>query len=763
MLENGEEGKMIRCSITMMGLGLLWFVCFVSIGNGFAVSSDEVDTPSFSTQTTQKDLAQEVLNRAYELRISGKLSEAAAEWERAVQLDPGDQLRYPFNTADWVHLFVKLGLSQKALEIFKTRYVGPAPNPETLTTDERVAWGERLIFGQPGGSEVPGAIGRAQCSLCHEFGKVSADKKLRAPILAGISTRTNKLLSSRKYRQREKTTQSYAFPGSGIATNLLEYLAESKVCPSCYVVPGFGVKGSDDGESPEPKLHSAPIGLSVDEMILVDSWILEQEGLDLPSAEIMRAAYHKFIEQPVDRAGSIPKTLFLAHLYDLNGDEAKALELLRQHYEGVLRFDQESALFQRRMAKWRENADMFPHLKKRPEVVKQFPNLLQPTDEWRATDLSVENLEMEYMSFPHHVGGQYPRWFPDGNRILYTVCDLEEFCEIWSLDTHNPWFERVLSDAAFGDPSPDRKQLVFIREKKVYIHDLSTGESTMLIDVPPNAVNPPVWNQAGDSIEVMFAKNSSSPCQTFSFNLFTKVSELRPVSPWEQVWMNQGIPENSMARFVGFENFWGKCQVNLPQDIESSTSGWKRWYDGKWGGQSSLARYLVTPRAGFRERWVPLWWVAKNETGALALEHPGVSPVLSPNGRWFAYEYLMKSKDGPKRLGIVVGSFKERVKPLPKYYIDLGRLNRIEPGMQLLVYYGKTLDATEEKILFEEDMAIGGVRVLEVNDRKAVVQQSIFERHIYRANQSPRNNLVLPGDLAVTPDFKQWAPLTPHN
>ena len=718
---------------------------------------------SSDSQDAIEELVDETLNRAFELRVSGKLEEAAAEWERAFVLDPEYMQQRGAYSEDWVHLFLKLGLREKALEIFETGYHGVTPStPESLTLDERVAWGERLIFGQPGGSKIQGAIGKAQCSLCHEFVKVNSDKRLRAPILSGISSRTKKLLATQEYQQRGQTVQPYAFEGSGIATTVIEYLAESKACPSCYVVPGFGVKGSDDLESPEPHMHMAPISLSVDEMILVDTWILKQEGIKLPSVQSMRAAYHKFIQRPRDRSISL-QSIFLAHLFDLNGDEEQALQLLEENYQGILRHEEEKSVFrERRLPRWRENAEMFPHLRKRPEVVKRFPKLFQPAEAWRATDVLVDKLEVEYVSWPHHGNGQYPRWFPDGKRVLYTVCVPESTCDIWSMETHTRWRERVLSDAAFGDPSPDGTQLVFIRGQKIFLHDLKTHQSTMLTDGLPSAFTPPVWNQAGDGIEVMTAKSASSPCQTSTFTLITKSWASRPVNPWKQTRAWQGLPENSTAHFAGFEDFWGKCQVNLPSHLESSTTGWQRWFDGKRSGSSSLARYLVTPRSNFRGQWFPLWWVGKNETGALVLEHPGVLPVFSPNGRELAYEYLRKRDDGPYRLGIVLAGFKKRAGPLPKYVLELGQTNGLEPGMHLLVYYGKTLDSLEETVSFEEDMAIGGVRVLEVNDRQAVVQQSIFKRGIYREGKSPRDNLVLSGDLAITPDFNEWAPLKPY-
>ena len=64
-----------------------------------------------------------------------------------------------------------------------------------------------------------------------------------------FTERVQRLIASPEYRQRPKDTeQPEAFPGSGIATNIIEYLAESNLCPSCYVVPGFGVRSAPIGK-----------------------------------------------------------------------------------------------------------------------------------------------------------------------------------------------------------------------------------------------------------------------------------------------------------------------------------------------------------------------------------------------------------------------------------------------------------------------------------------------------------------------------------
>lgn len=137
----------------------------------------------------------------------------------------------------------------------------------TMTPLQLADEGEKIIFGGIGQSKVQGAIGKGQCPLCHSFTKGWISH--RAPNLWGITARKRLYSTS------------------------IEYIAESHVCPSCYVVGGFGVRGTENRESPMPKIHKPPISLSLEELIAVDTWIYVNEGESPPQPDVIRAAYLK--------------------------------------------------------------------------------------------------------------------------------------------------------------------------------------------------------------------------------------------------------------------------------------------------------------------------------------------------------------------------------------------------------------------------------------------------------------------------------------
>lgn len=166
---------------------------------------------------------------------------------------------------------------------------GAAKKAEDMTTQELADKGEMIIFGEMGTLH---GQGKGQCPLCHGFKK--GDVSERAPNLAGIPGRSSERIKEARYLKPD-SIQTEAFSGSGRATTGIEYIAESHSCPNCFIVAGFGVKGSNDRESPMPTIHKAPIQLSIDELIAVDTWLFTREGEEAPAVADLRAAYEKFI------------------------------------------------------------------------------------------------------------------------------------------------------------------------------------------------------------------------------------------------------------------------------------------------------------------------------------------------------------------------------------------------------------------------------------------------------------------------------------
>lgn len=169
---------------------------------------------------------------------------------------------------------------------------------ETMSTQQLADKGEEIIFGGVGKNKEQGAIGKGQCPLCHAFHAGMLGE--RAPNLLGLPTRKDRL-EDPKYSKGDPSKRMYSvkesFPGSGTAETIQEYIAESHACPSCYVVEGYGVKGTNDKESPMPAIHKPPISLSLPELAAVDTWMYVREGVEPPSFEEIVKSYEKFIPE----------------------------------------------------------------------------------------------------------------------------------------------------------------------------------------------------------------------------------------------------------------------------------------------------------------------------------------------------------------------------------------------------------------------------------------------------------------------------------
>jgi tetratricopeptide (TPR) repeat protein len=323
---------------------------------------------------------------------SKKYREAIQEWERASfsHLEIKHSLLGSGGLLwDIPRAYIKIGESSKAIELFtstqyftSTRYIAPD------SVEERTMTGEKLILGEvisPGFSENKGLVGKAQCTLCHAVSKGEWRQGCGhtgcGPELKGVSSRTKALLKTHEYlEQRTKGAQPESFPGSGVPSTVIEYLAESNVCPSCYVVPGgtLNYPFEHGKESRMPMINRASASLSRDEMMAVDTWILVQDGEEVPPISVMRAAYDKFLPKE-DNPGSV-SGLFLASLYDEAGNYAVALRLLEETYPIVWRRKPSESMLGYNMYQWRNDPEMFAHMKTQPDLVARFPVLLKPDE-----------------------------------------------------------------------------------------------------------------------------------------------------------------------------------------------------------------------------------------------------------------------------------------------------------------------------------------------------------------------------------------------
>lgn len=132
----------------------------------------------------------------------------------------------------------------------------PAPPPKeeklelgSMTMDQFIALGERIFNG------------KGTCTLCHN--PVGA----RAPLLDKAGVVATERMADPRYK--------------GEAKNVEEYLYESMVKPSAYVVAGFGKAGTNDTVSPMPDASAGSIRLSEAELKAVIAYVQDISGVDV--------------------------------------------------------------------------------------------------------------------------------------------------------------------------------------------------------------------------------------------------------------------------------------------------------------------------------------------------------------------------------------------------------------------------------------------------------------------------------------------------
>lgn len=133
--------------------------------------------------------------------------------------------------------------------------IEPAPPPRqekldlgSMTMDQFIAVGEKIFSG------------KGTCTLCH-------NNLGRAPLLDAVGDIAPKRLKDPRYK--------------GDAGTIEEYLTESLVKPSAFVVAGFGKKGTSDAESPMPDVSAGSIRLSAAEIAAVVAYLQDRGGAEV--------------------------------------------------------------------------------------------------------------------------------------------------------------------------------------------------------------------------------------------------------------------------------------------------------------------------------------------------------------------------------------------------------------------------------------------------------------------------------------------------
>jgi hypothetical protein len=159
-----------------------------------------------------------------------------------------------------------------------------------LTMEEFAEMGRVIIFGA---KQVAGqkSIGKGQCPLCHTFDP--GDNMGRCPNLFGVEERSHARIKEDRYASSPMAIGELE-PASGIVKGAPaeipeeyrrqhgpdeltgeDYLRESLMCPTCYVVTGFGKDG--DTKSPMPVIVKPPISLSRVEVNAVVAYLQSKD------------------------------------------------------------------------------------------------------------------------------------------------------------------------------------------------------------------------------------------------------------------------------------------------------------------------------------------------------------------------------------------------------------------------------------------------------------------------------------------------------
>jgi len=120
-----------------------------------------------------------------------------------------------------------------------------------ITMDQYIALGKKIFEG------------KGTCTLCH-------NSLGRAPLLELVAQRAPERIKDPRYKGKATTTE--------------EYIHESMIDPSAYVVAGFGKKGTNDTVSPMPNINKGAIGLNDVEIGAVIAFLQDVGGTEVTVA-----------------------------------------------------------------------------------------------------------------------------------------------------------------------------------------------------------------------------------------------------------------------------------------------------------------------------------------------------------------------------------------------------------------------------------------------------------------------------------------------
>ena len=163
---------------------------------------------------------------------------------------------------------------------------GGATIADDITMDQYTEMGRIIVFGSKPAVGGGVAIGKGQCPLCHTFDP--GDNIGRCPNLFGVEERSHTRIKEDRYLNEPikiGETDGASQIVKGIPDEVPEefrradadeltgedYLRESLMCPSCYVVKNYGKAG--DKVSPMPIISKPPVSLSPVELNSVLAWL----------------------------------------------------------------------------------------------------------------------------------------------------------------------------------------------------------------------------------------------------------------------------------------------------------------------------------------------------------------------------------------------------------------------------------------------------------------------------------------------------------